>query len=160
MTLSPLAFSFWYLPSGLLWVAVAALNFWVWRRSKSNSHLIMLLGSGWLAQYYVLATFEICLIGAANYGLAVVLGSLLFAIGFYLSVKPLVADDVARLTHGLRSKLGKPGAAPVSTSTPPASPFFASSSSGSFPVAAPVPSASKPTSVAARVATPEALQLR
>lgn len=116
------AFSFWYLPSGLLWAFLAALNFWVWRRSKSSGHLVMLLGGAWLAQYYVLAAFEICLIGAANYALAVVFGSLLFAIGFYVSVKPLVSDDLARARHWLGGKVGRPGAATSSAPSPSAAP--------------------------------------
>jgi hypothetical protein len=143
------AFSFWYLPSGFLWAFLAALNFWVWRRSKSSGHLVMLLGGAWLAQYYVLAAFEICLIGSANYALSVVLGSLLFAIGFYVSVKPLVADDLARVRQWMRGKMGRPNTAasappaapaPAAAPRPGATTFFSASSGGTPPPPPPPPS--------------------
>lgn len=128
MPLPVLAFSFWYLPSGLLLAFVAALCFWVWRRTKSSGHLLMLIGTAWLAQYYVLAAFEMCVLGVSNYALSVVIGSLLFAIGFYVSVKPLVADDLARVTRWIRSRLGRNAALSAPAAAPPApTPFFAPS---------------------------------
>ncbi len=137
-------FSFWLLPSGLLWAFLAALNFWVWRRSKSSGHLVMLLGAAWLAQHYVLGAFDMCVIGRSNYSLSVVLGSLLFAIGFYLSVKPLVADDLARARHWMKSKLGKSGAAPYAPPAPPAAPTpFFSPTAGATPLPPPAPSAAR-----------------
>ena len=139
--------SFWFLPSGFLWVFLAALNFWVWRRSKSSGHLVMLLGAAWLAQHYVLATFNICLIGTANYDLAVVLGSLLFVIGFYLSVKPLVADDLARARRWIRSKFGKPGAATYPSrapaAPPPATTPYFPPAAGATPLPPPPPFATR-----------------
>lgn len=144
MSSTLVAFSFWYLPSGFVWAFLAVLNFWVWRRSKSSGHLVMLLGAAWLAQYYVLATFDFCLFGLSNCGLAVLLGSLLFAVGFYLSVKPLVADDFARARRWILTKFGKsavasaPGEAAPSTARPPPTQFF-SPTAGATPLPPPVP---------------------
>lgn len=130
MTLPVLATLIWFLPSGLLWAFVATLNFWIWRRSKSTGHVVMLVGAAWMALHYLLATFDVALLGATHYDLAVLLGSAVLTAGFYLSVRPLVAEEIGRWRRLVASKLGKPGVTPTIPYAPPAA---------SAPVGTPAP---------------------
>ncbi len=143
MTLPVVASSIWYVPSGLLWACVATLCFWIWRRSKSTGHLVMLVGAGWLALHYLLATFDWSLFGATHYDLQSLFGSALIAVGFYLSVKPIVAEDIGKVRRFVASKLGKPGLKPTIPYAPPSA-----SSSAPAPAAptAPPPAPYSPPS--------------
>lgn len=139
MALPTLAFAFWYLPNGLVWGAIALLCFWAWRRTRARSHLVACAGAGWLAQYYALATFELCLFGSEHYGLAAVVGSVTFGIGFYLGVERLVFHDVRRVALAIRAKFG-PKRAPAAPPAP--SPLLSKPAA----TAAPRPSSPTPSS--------------
>lgn len=83
--------------AGLVFAALALLNFWVWQKGKSTGNLLMLLGFGWLGLCWILFSFETVLLGAANYGWQEFIGAGAILGGFYLSVKPMVAAQIAAL---------------------------------------------------------------
>jgi len=156
MTLPDVATLIWFLPSGLAWGFVATLNFWIWRRSKSAGHLVMLVGSGWLALSYLLATFDWSPFGLAHADLSFLFGSVIFVAGFYLSVKPLVAGELGKVRRLVASKLGTPGVTPTIPYAPP------SASAPPRPAAPPpAPSPlSPPPPPPARPSPPDELNLR
>jgi hypothetical protein len=112
--MTPLAiFIFEALLMALLWFAMAALGFFLWRRAKSSGHLVMLGGAGFLGLHNFFWTFGSFLIGGF-WGQFIGVAVLVF--GFWLTVKPLVAADVAMIL----GKIGvKPPPAPAAPGTPP-----------------------------------------
>lgn len=104
-------------PTALLvaipWAALGLLCFWVWRRAKSGGHLLMLVGAGWLALDAFLRTFDVALLGSSSGYWGAAIGAALVAGGFWATVRPLVAGDVARILQRT-----PPGSAPPPTAPP------------------------------------------
>lgn len=97
----------------LPWAVLGLLSFWVWRRAKSGGHLLMLVGSGWLVLDSLLRTVDLSLLGVGSGYWGSIIGAGLIAGGFWVTVQPLVAADVAKI-------LGRRGVVPVPpTSAPP-----------------------------------------
>ena len=94
----------------LLWAVIAVLNFWIWSKAKANPNLLMMIGAGWLALAFLLATFGASLLGYQNFGWTMLLGAGCMAMGFYLSVKPMVAANIAALQAKVKDTMhGKGG---------------------------------------------------
>lgn len=107
------AFSATALLLALPFAVIGLLSFFLWRKAKSGGHLLMLVGSAWLVLDAVLRVVDLSLLGteAGYWGLCI--GASLVAGGFWVTVQPLVADDVAKM-------LGRRGAARVApTPAPP-----------------------------------------
>jgi asparagine N-glycosylation enzyme membrane subunit Stt3 len=104
-----------YATAGLLalpWAVVGLLAFWVWRRSRSGGHLVVCVGSGWLVLDAIFRMIDVRMLGADSGYWGTFIGAALIAGGFWVTVAPLVAADVAKL-------LGRPTA---TTPAPPLSP--------------------------------------
>ena len=80
--------------TGLVWAAMVVLNLWMWQKSKANSSLLMLIGSGLIGAPSLMGGFGIAFGGM---GWMWMIGSTLLLVGFYLSVKPMVAAQLAAL---------------------------------------------------------------
>jgi hypothetical protein len=104
----------------LLWAAIAVLNFWIWKQAKAKGNLLMMIGGGWMCLASFLALFKVVLLGWQNAGWVELIGVGCLAAGFYLSVKPMVAANIAHLQAKVKTTLhdtmGKKGGG-----TPPAS---------------------------------------
>jgi hypothetical protein len=117
MTLAPIAaFTFFGLVGLLVWVVWAFLNLWIWQKAKSNGNLLMLVGAA------VLAVGDLLAILSATTDTAVIalIGLIVLTIGFYVSVKPMVAAQIAALQSKVKdmtsSKPGAGGGAPPASS--------------------------------------------
>lgn len=109
----------------LLWAAIAVLNFWIWSKAKANGNLFMMIGAGWLAFAHLLGLFGVALLGWHNTGWVQLIGVGLLAAGFYLSVKPMVAANIAHLQSKVKTTIHdtmgkKGGGTPPSGGAPPA----------------------------------------
>jgi hypothetical protein len=93
----------------LLWAVIAVLNFWIWSKAKANANLLMMIGAAWLALASLLLLFNAVLLGVENYGWTQLLGVGCLAAGFYLSVKPMVAANIAQLQSKVKETMGKKG---------------------------------------------------
>jgi hypothetical protein len=110
-----LAMDFGMLLTALLWAVIAVLNFWIWSKAKANPNLLMMIGAGWFALMSLFATFGTYLFGDPGWGS--LLGTAFLAIGFYLSVKPMVAANIANLQAKVKDTMSKKGGG-----APPATP--------------------------------------
>ena len=89
-----LAIFFELILTGLLWAGMVVLNLWIWQKSKANSSLLMLIGSALIAVPSLMQGLKIefgAIFWLWTFGSALVLA------GFYLSVKPMVAAQLAAL---------------------------------------------------------------
>ena len=93
----------------LLWAVIAILNFWIWSKAKANPNLLMMIGAGWLALASLLLLFNAVLLGVQNYGWTQLIGVGFLAAGFYLSVKPMVAANIAHLQAKMKDTMSKKG---------------------------------------------------
>ena len=80
------------------WAAVAVLNLWMWQKGKAQSALLMLVGGAISALLWLFAVLGVHLGDTGEFNwLLLAIGTLVFAFGFYLSVKPMVAANIAAL---------------------------------------------------------------
>ena len=85
---------FEFILTGLVWAGMVVLNLWIWQKSKANSSLLMLIGSALIAVPSLMQGLTI------NFGGILWLwlfGSICVLAGFYMSVKPMVAAQLAAL---------------------------------------------------------------
>jgi hypothetical protein len=96
---TPIASTFQATPIlvAIAWTVFGVLNFWIWRRSRSAGHLVMLISSGWLVLDALLAALGVSLLGGESGVWATAIGVALLTGGFYFTVQPLIAADVAKL---------------------------------------------------------------
>src|SRR5687767_11138242 len=103
----------------LLWFVLGALCFFLWRRAKSSGHLLMLIGAGLLGLNSLFVIFESFFLYGAwgqTFGIILLVG------GFWVSVKPLVAADVAMVFGKLGVKPPPAPPAPPPAAPPPRAP--------------------------------------
>lgn len=86
----------------LIWAVWAVLNLWIWQKSKAMGNLLMLGGSGVMALLALLASFKVFLDFDAHYWLTL-FSLIALTAGFYLSVKPMVAAQLAALSSKVRA---------------------------------------------------------
>jgi hypothetical protein len=84
---------------GLAWGVMVVLNLWLWQKSKAQGNLLMLIGAALLAFMGILGGFGASL-GLFVYEWFPVIGTILIVAGFYMTVKALVAANIA----GLKAK--------------------------------------------------------
>lgn len=111
--------------TALLWAVIAVLNFWIWKQAKAKANFLMMIGAGWLALTEFLGLFKAYLLGGQNVQWTELLGVGCLAAGFYLSVKPMVAANIAQLQakvkETMHKKPGAGGGGPAG-GTPPGTP--------------------------------------
>ena len=113
-------FLFEALLAGLVFAILALLNFWVWQKGKSMGNLLMLAGFGWLGLGWILMSFNTVLLGWQNLGWQEFLGAGAVLAGFYLSVKPMVAAQIAALQAKAKNIGHKDGGTGAGTPPPAA----------------------------------------
>jgi hypothetical protein len=119
MSTVAMLFSFPAFVSLLVWLALAAMAFWVWSGTKANSTLMTLIGAGVLAIDAFFGTFGIW----AGDAWLEVGGVALVTLGYYYTVKPVVDAHVRDLKAKALAKASHPSTTPPTASTtPPASP--------------------------------------
>ena len=91
----------------LIWAIWAVLNLWIWQKSKATGNLLMLGGSAVLAVLYLLASFGVNIAWDAHYWLSL-FSLIALTAGFYLSVKPMVAAQLAGIGTKLRAGAESP----------------------------------------------------
>jgi hypothetical protein len=106
----PMALSF------LVWLALAAMAFWVWTGTKATSTLLTMIGGATLALFGLFTGFGI--INSFDTFWMVVAGSALVSLGYYYTVKPIVDAHVRDLTADLKAKATAKAAHPSATASP------------------------------------------
>ena len=96
---------------GLLWAGWVVLNLWIWQKTKAQSNLLMLCGSGLLAITYLIRAISWHQPGSW----ADIVGLGLVSAGFFMSVKPLVEGHLS----ALKNKLGGGKGGGGGSATPP-----------------------------------------
>ena len=94
-------FMFSFFLMALIWVVMLVLNLWIWQKAKSQGNLLMTIGAGLLA----FASLDAALGLAISYDMMMwfhVIGSGLVVAGFYMSVKPMVAAQLAHLQSKMK----------------------------------------------------------
>jgi hypothetical protein len=118
--ITPLAVVFESLLTALVWAVWFLLNFWIWSKSKSNGNLLMMVGAGVMTVMSFLFFVEVYFGG---YFWMQFIALLVLTAGFYLSVKPMVAAQLAALQAKMKNigHHGGGGAAPSGGGDKPAS---------------------------------------
>ena len=109
-----LALAFTPLLSFLAWGALCVMSTWAWRRGKTAASLLTLIGALLLAVDSFFDGFGI-LFNDAHW--IPLVGSILVAVGYYLTVKPIV-DAKIREIKAKRQAMAPPG----SVMRPPSAP--------------------------------------
>jgi hypothetical protein len=94
----------------LLWVVWVVLNLWIWQKSKASGNAAMMVGAGLLALVSLLNAFAAAL-GTTSFWLTLI-GLIVLTIGFYLSVKPMVAAHLAGLQARMKAVSSPPPSNP------------------------------------------------
>ncbi len=82
----------------LAWAALAVLNFWMWQKGKAQSALLMLVGAAISAVMWLFAVLGVHIGDTGEFNwLLIAIGSVVFAFGFFTSVKPMVAANIAAM---------------------------------------------------------------
>ena len=90
----------------LIWAVWVVLNLWIWQKSKSNGNLVMLVGAG----FCTVSSLMGMLSPSPSMITILMIGLVVLTIGFYISVKPMVAAQIAALQAKMKSVTdGKPG---------------------------------------------------
>ena len=96
----------------LIWGIWVVLNLWIWQKSKAKGNLLMLVGASILTLVGLMMFFEF---GLSSVYLLMWVGPFVLTAGFYLSVKPMVAAQIAALQAKAKALGHKDGGA----GTPP-----------------------------------------
>lgn len=99
--LTPLGFFVAYLVSAAVWAGLAVLGFWIWQRLRGTGPLLLVIGAGGLAAYFLLSTLTIYFEGMTWF---LFLGSVLVSTAVYLANKPLVDAKIEQI----KAKRGNP----------------------------------------------------
>lgn len=91
----------------LIWLAFAAMAFWAWSAGKAQAALMTLVGAGLIGLTALLALFGVFIVGMWP----MVVGSALVAYGYFLTVKPIVMAEVAKLKAKASGGGGSPPSA-------------------------------------------------
>ncbi len=92
----------------LVWVGMVVLNVWLWQKSKAQGNLLMLIGAALYAFVYLMGAFAVE-VGRFVYFWFPLFGAILLVWGFYLTVKVLVAANIAALRTKAQQAMHKPG---------------------------------------------------
>lgn len=87
--------------AALAFIAFAVLALWVWQKNKSNANLLTLIGAGALGLMYLCFSLKINL--GDFFQILLAGGSVVLLIGYYLTVKPMVAEQMASLKSKMES---------------------------------------------------------
>jgi hypothetical protein len=85
----------------LVWAALGGLSFLAWKKGKAQTFLLMLVGAGLL----VLSSFLLLVTSIPSEfvaGWLPLFGAALILAGFYLSVKTMVAGDLAAMKEKMK----------------------------------------------------------
>ena len=99
----PSTFTFDGLVEALVWAVWGVLNFWIWSKTKALGNLLMLIGSGVLSLHAFIWLFT----WNGPGGWMRMLALLTLSAGFFLSVKPLVAAQLAALKSKMQNLTAK-----------------------------------------------------
>jgi hypothetical protein len=89
------------LATGLVWAALAVVGFWIWQRLRGTGPLLLVIGAGGLAVFYLLEMVGINFEGMTWF---LFLGSILVGLAVYLANKPLIDARIA----AIKAKRGTP----------------------------------------------------
>ncbi len=92
-------FQFKQLLLGLVWAVWLVLNLWMWQKTKAQANLLMMVGAGVLTLTYVMRAFTWDAPGTFIELAAVVV----LTAGFFLSVRPMVEAQLAKLREKLHN---------------------------------------------------------
>jgi hypothetical protein len=98
----------------LIWVVWLVLNLWIWQKSKAQGNLLMMIGAALLAFVSLMGLFNVIL-GEGAFWL-MFFGLVALTVGFFLSVKPMVAAQMAAIGGKLKNVTSPP---PSSGEPPP-----------------------------------------
>jgi hypothetical protein len=87
--------------TALLWAVWVVLNLWIWQKAKATGNLLMLVGAAVLALLSLLLSFGQG-IGEGSFWLTF-FALIALTAGFYMSVKPMVAAQIAALGSKVRA---------------------------------------------------------
>ena len=98
----PIAAFFWGpFFAGLAFIALAVLALWVWQKNKNNANLLTLIGAAALGLGSFCVGVGIRL--GDFYSILLAGGAIVLLIGYYLTVKPMVAEQMASLKAKMES---------------------------------------------------------
>ncbi len=95
----------------LLWAAFAAMAFWAWSASKSQAAMMTMAGAGLIALITLLNMFGVFIAGLWP----MFVGTALVVYGYYLTVKPTIDANIAKLKEKAKAATHSGG-----SGTPPA----------------------------------------
>lgn len=95
----------------LVWAAFAAMAYWAWSASKGQAAMMTMAGAGLIAVLTLLHMFDVH-IGQGWLELA---GTALVVYGYYLTVKPTIDANIAKLKEKAKAATHSGG-----SGTPPA----------------------------------------
>jgi hypothetical protein len=90
----------------LVWGVWVVLNLWIWQKAKATGNLLMMVGAGVMAVLSLLGAFG-QFVGEGGFWLNF-FALLALTAGFYMSVKPMVAAQLAGLGTKLRAGADQP----------------------------------------------------
>ncbi|MFO0931541.1 MAG: hypothetical protein U1E39_02390 [Planctomycetota bacterium] len=95
----------------LLWAAFAAMAYWAWSASKAQAAMMTMAGAGLIALITLLNMFGVFIAGLWP----MFVGIALVAYGYYLTVKPTIDANIAKLKEKAKAATHSGG-----SGTPPA----------------------------------------
>ena len=102
MTTPLVAFFGWSIwIAALAFIGFAVLALWVWQKNKNNANLLTLIGAAALGLMYLFMGLKINL--GDFYQILLAAGSVGLLIGSYLTVKPMVEEQMASLKAKMES---------------------------------------------------------
>jgi hypothetical protein len=99
----PNKFQFVELCFFLVWAVWAVLNFWIWSKTKAQGNLLMLVGSGATALFWLISLFNWEGINQWLHFFALVT----VTVGFFFTIKPLVEAQIAALKTKMQHMTAK-----------------------------------------------------
>ena len=96
----------------LIWAAFAGMAFWAWSASKGQAALMTMLGAGLVTLVVLLMLFGVFIAE----GWIMTIGTALVAYGYYLTVKPTIDANIAKLKDKAKAATHSGGGTPPAAS--------------------------------------------
>lgn len=94
----------------LIWAVMLLMNLWMFQKTKARGNLLMLIGAGCLSvSALIISIAKIADPGTAGFLLywLPLIGAILVVLGFYMTAKPVVDDQIAALKKKLQDATGE-----------------------------------------------------
>lgn len=95
----------------LLWAALAAMAYWAWTATKTQAAMMTMAGAGVVALFTLLGMFGVHILSLWP----MLVGIALVTYGYYLTVKPTIDANIAKLKEKAKAATHSGG-----SGTPPA----------------------------------------